>query len=300
MNRVVVSLPESSNEFQVLQAEEARAAARQLGLAVEVLNADRNAVLQVQQVLQALRSEPLPRAVVVEPVAAEAAEKVIRKAATSGMASALLNCSVDWLDRLRSSWPGAPIFRLGSDQVEIGRIQGRQFRSLLPAGGQVLYIHGPEGTPAARERSQGLAESLHGSGIRMTTLHGHWSEESAERAVKSWLRLRAAEVPGIDLVAAQDDAMARGARRALLASEGGSRWARVPFLGIDGVPGEGQRLVDQGELTATVVMPSNTGAALEHVDRWLRDGVVPPSNVVMPVRPYPDIPQMLRAGRIVA
>ena len=61
--------------------------------------------------------------------------------------------------------------------------------------------------------------------------------------------------------------MAVGARKALL--EHRRDWTGLRFLGCDGLPEGGQRLVAQGLLAATVVTPSNTGPALEIVARWL-------------------------------
>jgi len=88
--------------------------------------------------------------------------------------------------------------------------------------------------------------------------------------------------------------MARGACRGIEASpEVAARGARIPYLGIDGVPEVGQHLVDQGKLTATVVMPSNTGPAIEHLARWSRSGVLPPELLTLPVRPYPELRAMV-------
>jgi ribose transport system substrate-binding protein len=182
-----------------------------------------------------------------------------------------------------------PITSLGSDQVEIGRMQGGQLRCLLPQGGHALYIHGPQVSPAARERFQGLSSVLD-SDIRLTIVDGQWSEESAEAAVRSWLRLGTWEKASIHAVAAQDDSMARGARRALEGlPDPQSCWKDVYFLGIDGLPGYGRKLVDEGRLSATVIMPSNTGPALELVNRWVRTGELPPAFVRLPVRSYPSL-----------
>ena len=54
-DKIVVSLPEGDNEYQRLQAADAQAAAARLGLAVEVLYADNNAVLQIQRTASAAR-----------------------------------------------------------------------------------------------------------------------------------------------------------------------------------------------------------------------------------------------------
>lgn len=288
-DRIVVSLPEKDNEFQQLQTSDALSAAGRLALDVEVVYSENNAVLQIQQLFRVIHAAQPPRALVVEPVSLQGLERVAQAAVRVGVGWALLNTSADWLEELRRGHPDVAVFEVGSDQVEIGRIQGRHLRSLLPAGGTVLYVQGPQGASAADARSRGLQESIAGGGIATVVLDGLWTEQSAEHAVRGWLRLKKWEGARLDAVAAQDDSMARGARRALEAvPELAKQCASMPFLGIDGVPGVGQELVRQGVLTATVVMPSNTGPALEALGRWLRSGLRPPASIDLPVHSFPD------------
>jgi ribose transport system substrate-binding protein len=288
-----VSLPEKDNEFQILQAVEARAAARRLGCQVELFYAGNSGIAQIQQIYRALGGEPRPRALVVEPIAQTGLETVLRRAASQGVGTAMLNCSADYVTRLAAEFPRVPIFTVGSDQAAIGRLQAEQLKALLPRGGSVLCIRGPLGAPAAEERARGLERGLEGSSsIRCMELDGHWTEESAYRSVQSWLRLRSSASLRLDAVAAQDDSMARGARRAMAELEDATRWHGVPFLGIDGVPDAGQKMVDQGELAATIVMPSNTAAALEHLVLSLESGVMPPPSVHLAVHPYPEMDRL--------
>ena len=156
--RIVVSLPDNANEFQLLQAADAQATAASLGLVAEVLYADNNAVLQIQQLFKCIHAAERPAAIVVEPVALEGMERVAQKAASAGIGTAILNCTVGYVDRLRAEFPKLPIFAVGSDQVEIGRLQGRQIQALLPSGGTVLYIQGPLSATAAREWLKGMQE----------------------------------------------------------------------------------------------------------------------------------------------
>jgi ABC-type sugar transport system substrate-binding protein len=177
---------------------------------------------------------------------------------------------------------------LGSDQIEIGRMQARQMRALLPHGGTVLYMQGPVSHSAARERLQGTQDAIAGTALRLVLMEGTWTEESADQVVRKWLRLKTTEGTRIDLVACQDDAMARGARRAIEGAPELTRpWGDLPYLGIDGVPSVGQRMVKEGQLTATVVMPSNTGPALEAIGRWIRNGSVPAPSIRVPVSSFP-------------
>jgi ABC-type sugar transport system substrate-binding protein len=81
--------------------------------------------------------------------------------------------------------------------------------------------------------------------IVVKTMRANWTEESAYRAVSAWLRLRTSLETRIDLVGAQDDSMAAGARRALreIAEGDRERWLKIPFTGCDGMPNTRQLTV---------------------------------------------------------
>ena len=93
----------------------------------------------------------------VETVTGEGLERVARNAADAGVGWVLLNRRVTYLDELRSTHPALPLSTVGTDQAEVGRIQGRQLRALLPGGGPVLYVQGPPDTSVAQERLAGAA-----------------------------------------------------------------------------------------------------------------------------------------------
>ena len=293
-DKVVVALPDQSNEFQHLQMDDARAVAARYGIEIDLLDADRNAVLQIQQIFKYIHAQgQKPRAVIVEPVAIEGMERLTHKAAAAGIGVGLLNTAAPYIDSLRRQYPQLPVFALGSDQVEIGRMQARQMRLLLPAGGTVLYLQGPTSASAARERLVGTQEAIAGSPLQLVVLEALWTEESADQVVRKWLRLKTTEGLRIDAVACQDDAMARGTRRAFEGTpEIARQWGAVPYLGIDGVPSVGQRMVKDGLMTATVVMPSNTGPALDAIGRWLRSGTMPAASIRVPISSFPPEEQL--------
>jgi ribose transport system substrate-binding protein len=175
-----------------------------------------------------------------------------------------LNRDASYIADLRKS-AVAPVFGLTSDHMEIGRIQGRQFKTLLPHGGSVLYIQGPSENSAAKERTLGMRETKPAN-IQITVLKAQWTEESATRSVRSWLKLGTSQRAPIDLIAAQDDSMAMGARKAfeeLTNQLDKERWLDLPFTGCDGLPKTGQSWVRSGILAATVFVPPNAGQAIE-------------------------------------
>ena len=283
MTKVVVSLLSEDQEFQRMQAEDARQTAARLGLEVDVLFAENNAILQIQQLygfVHALEGER-PAAIVVEAVAEAGIPRIARNAARAGVGWVMLNGTVGDLDDLSREYPGIVVSSVLADEVEIGRIQGRQAGALLPSGGTLLSVEGPPDTPTAQGRKRGLEEEIQGTELAIgRALHGDWTEKSGERAMANWLRLKTSEAFRPALVVCQNDAMAVGARRAMRTLR--PDWADVPLTGCDGLPAGGQQLVEQKELVATIVKPTTAGPAVEMVARALGGESAPPSVVLTP------------------
>jgi ribose transport system substrate-binding protein len=286
--RFLVSLTTSDNDYQLAQAQAAEESARKLGVEAQIVFADNDAINQSTQVLKAIQSPPTtrPNAIVFEPVGGTALPQVAQAANTAGIAWAVLNRDASYIPELRKTG-NAPVFGLTSDHVAIGRIQGRQFAALLPHGGTILYIQGPAENSAAKERSQGMLETKP-SNIQVIVLKAQWTEESSTRAVRSWLKLATARRAAIDLIGAQDDSMALGARKAFegLTNElEKERWLNLPYTGCDGLPKTGQAWVRNGLLSATVFVPPNAGQALEMLFHALSSskGQVPERVLTVPV-----------------
>jgi ribose transport system substrate-binding protein len=264
--RFLVSLTTSDNDYQIEQAQSADQAGRKFGVDVQIVFADNDAINQSTQVLKAIQSPEAarPGAIVFEPVGGTALPQVAQAAISAGIGWAVLNRDASYITDLRKT-ATAPVFGLTSDHIEIGRIQGRQFAALLPHGGSILYIQGPSENSAAKERTLGMRETKPAH-IQVTLLKAQWTEESSTRSVRSWLKLVTSQRAPIDLIAAQDDSMAVGARKAfeeLTNASEKERWLQLPYTGCDGLPKTGQAWVRSGLLTATVFVPPNAGQAIE-------------------------------------
>lgn len=281
--RFLLSLTTDDNDYQIEQAQSAEVAARKLGIEVQTVYADNDAITQSTQVLKAIQAaETLrPDAIIFEPVGGTALPQVARAAVTAGIGWAVLNRDASYIPELRKV-STAPVFAVSSDHLEIGRIQGRQFAALLKHGGAILYIQGPAENSAARERTTGMQETKP-SNIHATILRAQWTEESAQRTVRSWLKLSTSQKAAIDLIGAQDDSMAMGARKAFqeLPDESQQeRWLKLPFTGCDGLPKTGQAWVRSGLLAATVYVPPNAGQAMDMLVQAIQHGKLQPERAL--------------------
>src|SRR5277367_2128226 len=281
--KFLVSLHTKDNDFQIAQATAAEEAAHRCGVDAEIIFADNNAVDQSTQILRAIQSRPesRPDAIVLEPVSGTALPQVARAACAAKIGWAVLNRDPDYMLELHRA-AIAPTFAVSSDHVEIGRIQGKQFAALLPHGGSILYLEGPSQSSSAQKRTVGMLERKPAN-IQVVMLKGRWTEESAEQAVASWLKLATSQNKSIDLVGAQDDAMAMGARKAfekVTNEEERARWLSLPFTGCDGQPKTGQEWVRQGWLAATIYLPPLAGTAIEILAKSIQQGTRPPERTM--------------------
>jgi ribose transport system substrate-binding protein len=293
--KFLVSLTTNDNDYQLEQAYAAEQAARNFGGDLQILYADNDAINQSTQILKAIQAAPdeRPAGIIFEPVGGTSLPQVARAAVNAGIGWAVLNREANYISELRRT-NKAPIFCVSSDHVEIGRIQGRQCAALLPAGGTVLYIQGPSENSAAKERTAGMQEAKPAN-IHLIMLKGQWTEESSQRAVRSWLKLSTSQKARVDLVAAQDDSMAIGARKAfqeMLSETERERWLSLPFLGCDGLPKTGQAWVRTGVLTATVYIPPNTGQAIGMLVDALQNGKSQPERALTEAVSIPPIQKL--------
>ena len=297
--KFLLSLPTLDNDFQQEQAAAAKETSQRLDFQLDVVHADNDAIKQSDQILKAIQATPenRPQAILFEPLGATSLPQVARAASSVGIGWVVLNRFAEYLPELRRA-SRAPAFSVSSDHVEIGRIQGLQFAALLPQGGSILYIQGPSENSAAKDRTTGMQQTKPAN-IRVNTLKGQWTEDSAYKAVLSWMRLPTSVKQAVDLVAAQDDSMAMGARKAIQEkseTEVREKWLRLPFTGCDGLINSGQKAVRSGMLAATVIVPPNTQPALEMLVAAIEQGQNPIEQVLTVPSSFPSLADLMRLG----
>jgi len=299
--RLLLSVLNDNNDFQIEQVNGARQAAARLGVDLDIVYAQDDGIIQSQQLLERFQSatETRPAVIIFEPAGSTPLPLVARAAAAAGIGWVVLSRDAEYIAELRSAFH-ILAFVVTADHEEIGRIQGRQLTALLPHGGIVLEIQGPGQSRAARLRHAGLLETKPAN-IQLRAVKAHWTEASAQKAVSAWLTLSTSRGTDIVAVCAQDDSMAIGARKALEHSghELRQSWLQIPFLGCDGMPKTGQEWVRRGLLTATVLSPPTAPVAIDLIARFLHHGTMPPPRTLTESKSIPDIEMLGRNSRAV-
>jgi len=288
---VVIALTTRDNDYQAEQSASAAEVASRLGVKINVIYADNNAVDQCQQLVKVIQDKAQrPDAILVEPVGTPMYQ-VAKAAVAAGIGWGILNREADYIPELRRTAP-VPVFAVSPDQEEVGRIQGKQLAAFAPEG-NILYIEGPSASSAANLRTKGIL-STKPSKVEMKVLKGDWSERSGHQAVTSWLSLSTSSQLQIRAVVCQNDAMAMGAREAFasLPEAARERWLNTPFMGCDGVTKTGQEWVRSGQLRATVVIPPMAGLALEMIVKAVSTGSMPPERTLCAPRSFPAIAEV--------
>jgi ribose transport system substrate-binding protein len=295
--KVALALITQDNDYQQEQAAVAAAAAKRLGVRLQVVYAGNDAIAQTKQILALIHAPEAdrPNAILVEPVGTGMIG-VATAAADAGIGWIVMNREADYLASLRQK-SAAQIGSVVCDNVEVGRIQGRQFAALLPAGGSMLYIEGPA-TDITKQRRAGLDETLPAN-IEVQTARGRWTEESGFQVLETRLPRAGHRAPSVGAIGCMNDAMAIGARKAaeaLTDPERRAQWLKLPYTGVDGVPATGQAWVQQGLLAATVITPPLTGVALELLTKAIAAGTRVPERTVLKATSYPPLEQIRPAA----
>ena len=292
----LVSLTTDENDFQLEQAAAAQRAAELSGVNIEVWYANNDAIQQSQQLLSIIQSSSrVHDGIIFESVGGTGYPQVARAAAAAGIGWAVLNREVSYLTDLRREFQ-VPVFSVSSDHEEIGRIQGQQIAALLPGGGSALLIEGPAESTAAKHRTSGLHQTKP-EAAHVKTMKSNWTEAGAYRIVTSWLKLSTSLQTPLDMVVSQNDAMAIGARKAfqdIADVNVRERFARLAYLGIDGVPSTGQSWLERGLLTATVIVQPNTAIAVELLAHSLQTGTTPPEKTLTKPKSLPALNELAK------
>jgi ribose transport system substrate-binding protein len=168
---------------------------------------------------------------------------------------------------------------IGADNRKIGRAAGRWIAKLLGGKGKVVELKGLMTSIPGQDRNSGFREGIKGTRIEVVfEADMKWLEPNARKEMESAL----ARFPSIDLVYGHNDPAAHGA---YLAAKAAGRADAMAFIGIDGLPQEGQMYVRQGILSACFEYPTGGREAIETALAIL-SGKTVPREITLPSRVY--------------
>ncbi len=146
---------------------------------------------------------------------------------------------------------------IGADNRKIGRAAGRWIVRRLGGKGDIVELKGLMTSTPGQDRHAGFREAIKGTDIRVVfEADMKWLEPNARKEMESAL----ARFHHIDLVYAHNDPAAHGA---YLAAKAAGREKEMIFVGIDGLPQEGQVFVRQGIIAASFEYPTGGSEAVE-------------------------------------
>jgi len=168
---------------------------------------------------------------------------------------------------------------IGADNRKIGRAAGAWIVRRLGGRGRVVELKGLMTSTPGQDRHSGFREGIKDSELEVIfEADMKWLEPNARQEMESAL----ARFDRIDLVYAHNDP---GAHGAWLAAKAAGREKDIVFVGIDGLPHEGQVYVRQGILEASFEYPTGGKEAVETALAILNGRQVP-KEITLPTRVF--------------
>jgi len=309
MDGIVGMFVNSVEGYQGCILKEAKEEAEREGMALEVFDAGHNAPKQAWELVRFANQNVgkracafmIPEADAVREGGVDPTLQLTSRVLQKGVGLMTLNHGrEDMILSQRSQFPDLPIALIAIDNVEFGRVQGRQLRRLVPNGGTVLCVRGNTADTACRDRSAGMKEVLRDvRDLALEEIDARWDADLAEPNVHRWVTSPIRRKTPLNAVVCQNDHMARAARTALnrAAAELGRRdLEQIPVLGGDGLPDFGRRWVGEGSLTATVCVTLPGRSAVQQLAQYWRSGTPIPAVTRLPATSFPELSALRPAG----
>jgi ribose transport system substrate-binding protein len=157
---------------------------------------------------------------------------------------------------------------IGADNRKIGKAAGQWMVKRFGGQGKVVELKGLMTSTPGQDRDRGFREGIKGSALKVVfDADMKWLEPDARKEMESALAVQ----PTIDVVYAHNDP---GAHGAYLAAKAAGREKQMAFVGIDGLPQEGQAYVRQGILEASFEYPTGGREAIETALKVLKGETV--------------------------
>jgi ribose transport system substrate-binding protein len=265
--QVTLSLSTLSNPFFVDVRDGAQDAADELGVTLDVVDAQDDSATQADQVANAITGGAA--GVIINAVDSDAAGAAVAPALSDDL-------PVIGVDRAVN---GADITSLvSSDNVAGGKQAADALAAAIGEKGKIIVLQGVAGTSASRDRGQGFAEGIAAyPDIEVVATQTANFERAAGLDVATNLLQSNPDAVGIF---AENDEMALGAIQAL----GDRAGSDVFVVGFDGTD-DGLAAVEAGTLAATIAQqPTELGKQAVQLMKQVLDGEQVAKNAPVPVQ----------------
>ena len=223
------------NEFVVNVSDEMEAKAKELGVELITVDAERSALKQVEQV-ESFIAQGVD-AIVMNPCEVEASSPAVKLAMDAKIPIINVN----------SETSTKPTAFVGSDDTESARIAMNYIVKKLNGNGNIIMMHGYMGQAAQIKRDKGAKEILKANpGLKLLAEQsGEWDRAKAMSLTENWIQSFG---PQINAIFAQNDEMGMGVVKAL---EAAGLKNKIIVVSIDAIP-DALQAVKKGTLDATV------------------------------------------------
>lgn len=245
------------------------------GVKLAIYDGQADAAKQISQIENAIRQKP--DLLIVAPLQRDSLTKVMGEAMAANIPTLCLERDI--VEPNYTSW-------IRCDNFKIGQMAGQWIVDHLKAKygeprGNLIEIRGMQGVEGAINRHAG-AHAVLTNYPKIKVIHDATANWFQPQAMDRMTEALNANPSGVDVVYAHNDPMAYGA---FLAAKEKGREKEMVFVGVDGLPHEGAKYVEQGVLGVTFEYPLCVDKAVEIGTRLLQDpGFKPEKTYLMESR----------------
>lgn len=254
---IALEISTLDNPFFVSLKEGAEQKAKELGYNLVVLDSQNNPAKELANVEDLMVRGA--KVLLINPTDSQAVSNAVAVANRNHIPVVTLD---------RGAEKGKVVTHIASDNVAGGKLAGDFIKEKLGKGAKVIQLEGIAGTSAARERGKGFKQAVETN--QFDVLASQPADFDRAKGMNVMENLLTSK-PDVQAVFAQNDEMALGALRAIMATN-----KPILIVGFDGTD-EGVKAVKKGKLAATIAQqPALIGAlGVETADKIIKGQKVP-------------------------
>ena len=264
--KVVFAFHDAPKDFVGQIYDGVNAKAQQLGLEVELKNANMDSNNQIDQLQEAIAEKP--KAIILLPMDGTSIVPTVAKINDAKIPLITTNRNLN----------GGQFAEVMSDEYQAGQLQGEYMAENLPQGAKIVYLMGESALEVSKQRYLGFKEACLDKRPDIELLakaECDWSESAGLKNMAMWLKV----FPKIDAVVSANDNMAIGAIKAMKAA---GRNQGVLVSGCDATK-DALQAIAAGDMSMTVEQNADktVDAIMELLQKALK-GEQPTEKVKVP------------------